>query len=82
MGEGSEITTPRNVLPDQTIHVLVCTSLPSGIRVSQKEVSSQFLGDLGFDDAGTIIKDHNAHHNFPFLGVYVCRQSPYTNVNR
>ena len=41
-----EITALRNVLSDQTIHVLVCTSFPSRIGVCKKEMDLQIVSDL------------------------------------
>ena len=45
IADGSEIILLRNVLSDQTIHVLVRTSFPGSIRMSEKEIRLQFLGD-------------------------------------
>jgi len=52
----------RNVLSDQTIHVLVRTSFPGSIGVSGKEIRLQFLGDpFVFSKFLAIIRGEGMH---------------------
>lgn len=43
--DGVETHLLREELADQAIHVLVCTTLPGGIRMSEEEVGIEFVGD-------------------------------------